>query len=81
MSGLDVLARDYDTSNLIANTTQAMLTQGLARSPILAPFQNNPKTPFLLRSRMVDSDLMYVQVHISSSMTRRSDWKLKSADI
>lgn len=63
-------------------TTQQMLMYGLSRSPILAHFQKTPVTPFLFLSRMPGVKWWtYVLVQMSSRMTRRRDWKLKSADM
>jgi hypothetical protein len=63
-------------------TTQAKLIYGLKRSPILAHFQNMPTTPSLFLSMMPGAKwCTYALVQITRRMTRRRDWKLKSAVI
>jgi len=77
-------SRSFHHESIIrtAITTHANATYGDSRSPIRADMKNIPKNPclWLSTSRGVTAR-MYVQVQMSRRITRRSDWKLKSADM
>lgn len=57
------------------------LTYGLNRSPILANFQNTPKSPVLLRSNTLGQvACTYVHVQINNNITCKRELKLNNAD-
>lgn len=58
------------------------LMYGLSLSPILADFQKTPIRPVLFLSRMAGKIWWtWAHVQIRRRITRRSDWRLKRADI
>jgi hypothetical protein len=73
---------DFDRNALLtAITTHAKLTHGLSLSPTLAHFQKTPSTPFLFLSITPGKSwCAYALVQMMRRSTRRSDWKLNSAD-
>lgn len=72
----------YPMRREIAITMQQILTYGDSRSPIRAAFQNTPRKPCLCLSIKAGKTLrVYAHVQMKRRITRRRDWKLKSADI